>query len=122
MGRCGRRVLDATSNDNHNVLVGEGRGIVFYGSTEKHLVRVVQKAEEQQESMVLEGAEVDPAVEEDEGKDGEGVDSNTATAEAAAGSVKDAFSRKRGFTKKLKKLKREAVTEGGGGSGGSLDT
>jgi superfamily II DNA/RNA helicase len=110
MGRCGRRVLDVSSGNNANV-VGEGRGIVFYGETEKDLVRAVQNAEAQQESMVLEGSEVDPTV-QGEGEDDEDVDSSTATAETV-GSVKNAFSRKRGFTKKLKKLKREAVIEGG---------
>jgi superfamily II DNA/RNA helicase len=77
MGRCGRA-------GNRN-----GRGIVFYGPKEQELVEVVQDAETQQERMVLEG-DVDEIDEE-----------------VPNGSVKSAFSRKRGFTKKRKKLKRE---------------
>ena len=83
MGRCGRAGQKT------------GRGIVFYDEeTEGALAKVVQEAEAQQERMILEGSEVleyDP--------EGEQV---------SAGSVKKAFSRKRGFTKKLKKMRKEA--------------
>lgn len=82
MGRCGRAGQKT------------GRGIVFYDETmEGALVKVVQEAESQQERMVLEGSEV--------------VELDTETEEAVDGSVKKAFSRKRGFTKKLKKLRKE---------------
>lgn len=80
MGRCGRAGQRT------------GRGIIFYGDTEKELVQVVQEAEEQQERMVLQ-----QDVLEQEADDLEEV-----------GKVKKAFSRKRGFTKKRKKLQREA--------------
>ena len=82
MGRCGRAGQKT------------GRGIVFYDKqTEGPLVEVVQEAEAQQERMILEGYEVleiDPEGEE-----------------PPAGSVKKAFSRKRGFTKKVKKMRKE---------------
>ena len=81
MGRCGRA-------GNRN-----GRGIVFYSHKERELVEVVQAAEEQQERMVLEGDVDEVEVNEEE--------------EVPKGSVKSAFSRKRGFTKKRKKLRRE---------------
>ena len=82
MGRCGRAGQKT------------GRGIVFYDEqTEGSLVKVVQDAESQQERMVLEGSEV--------------LEVDPETDEAVAGSVNKAFSRKRGFTKKLKKLRKE---------------
>jgi len=87
MGRCGRA-------GNRN-----GRGIVFYGAKERELVEVVQDAESQQERMMLEG-DVDEIEEEDESEDS-----------VPKGSVKNAFSRKRGFTKKRKKLRRESATD-----------
>lgn len=84
MGRCGRAGQKT------------GRGIVFFNeATEGALVQVVQEAESQQERMVLQGADV---LELDE-EDGQEV--------VPAGSIKKAFSRKRGFTKKIKKLRRE---------------
>ena len=79
MGRCGRA-------GNRN-----GRGIVFYGPKERELVEVVQVAETQQERMILEG-DVDEVDEQ---------------SEVPKGSVNNAFSRKRGFTKKRKKLRKE---------------
>lgn len=78
MGRCGRAGQRT------------GRGIVFYNEQESELVEVVRAAEEQQEKMVLQG-DVDDVDAEDE-----------------AGKVNKAFSRKRGFTKKKKKLRRES--------------
>jgi superfamily II DNA/RNA helicase len=78
MGRCGRAGQRT------------GRGIVFYNEQESELVEVVRAAEEQQEKMVLQG-DVDEVDAEDE-----------------AGKVNKAFSRKRGFTKKKKKLRRES--------------
>ena len=80
MGRCGRAGQRT------------GRGIVFYSDYEAELVQVVRDAEKQQERMILEG-DVDSQDDDDE--------------EGAAGTVEKAFSRKRGFTKKRKKLKRE---------------
>ena len=62
-----------------------GRGIIFYDEKQRELIEVVRQAETQQERMVLEG-DVD--------------DVEDAT-------VKNAFSRKRGFTKKLKKQRKE---------------
>jgi superfamily II DNA/RNA helicase len=79
MGRCGRAGQRT------------GRGIVFYSEQESPLVKVVQMAENEQESMVL---EQDVDFEEDDPE--------------AFGTVQKAFSRKRGFTKKIKKLRREA--------------
>jgi superfamily II DNA/RNA helicase len=86
MGRCGRA--------GHRT----GRGIVFYNEKERELVQVVQGAEEQQEKMTLQGQEV---MEFDD--DGNPI---------KAGTVKKAFSRKRGFTKKRKK-ERRIPAEGG---------
>jgi superfamily II DNA/RNA helicase len=88
MGRCGRAGQRT------------GRGIVFYSSQERELVDVVRDAETQQERMVLE-QDVDDLDEQQLARD-----------EATKpGTVNDAFSRKRGFTKKLKKLRREATNQ-----------
>jgi len=86
MGRCGRAGART------------GRGIVFYGDTEEELVLVVQEAESQQERMQLQ-------------QDVDDIEVPVDGAEEKRGKVKDAFSRKRGFTKKRKKLRRQ---EGGG--------
>jgi len=83
MGRCGRAGQRT------------GRGIVFYGEKERDLVEVVKEAEEQQERMVLQGDVID------------------ISEENQAGTVKNAFSRRRGFTKKRKKLRREVESAGG---------
>lgn len=83
MGRCGRAGQRT------------GRGIVFYNEAEAELVQVVQEAEDQQERMILEG-DVDDQLGDDDGG-------------AESGKVQKAFSRKRGFTKKRKKLKREEI-------------
>jgi superfamily II DNA/RNA helicase len=85
MGRCGR----AGNSD--------GRGIIFYGAQERELVEVVREAEEQQSSMTL-SQDVEEGLDDDD-EDGEPSDK---------GKVKKAFSRKRGFTKKRKKERREA--------------
>lgn len=77
MGRCGRAGQRT------------GRGIVFFGHHERDLVQVIRKAEEQQERMILEGDVIEL---EDQ---------------AEAGKVNNAFSRKRGFKKKIKKRERE---------------
>ena len=87
MGRCGRAGRKT------------GRGIVFYDAQEAELVSVVRDAEEQQEKMQIEGHEVDDRLDVDD-------DDNEAAA-AKKGKVQKAFSRKRGFTKKRKKLRRE---------------
>jgi len=83
MGRCGRA-------GNRN-----GRGVIFYGGVESDLVKVVREAELQQDTMVLKGNDL----EDDQDKSNEEVD---------AGKVRSAFSRKRGFTKKRKKIARKA--------------
>lgn len=67
----------------------DGKGIIFYGPKEKDLVDVVRKAETQQEIMTLKGDVLD----EEEKMD------NTVT---------NAFSRRRGFTRKRKKERRDA--------------
>jgi superfamily II DNA/RNA helicase len=87
MGRCGRAGKQT------------GRGIVFYGEKERELVEVVREAEEQQESMVLEGNVIELDEDEDEADQ--------------AGKVQKAFSRKRGFTKKRKKIRRDEREEAG---------
>ena len=91
MGRCGR-----AGNKS-------GRGIIFYDEYETELIEVVQDAERQQEKMQL-SQDVDDRDEDDDDLDGKG-------------KVKKAFSRKRGFTKKRKKLRREAAGETTGGDG-----
>jgi len=87
MGRCGR----AGNRD--------GRGIVFYGPKERELVEVVREAEEHQSRMTLVQDvedDNDSGLEIDEGKE-------------EMGTVRKAFSRKRGFTKKRKKQRRKAM-------------
>jgi superfamily II DNA/RNA helicase len=91
MGRCGR-----AGNKS-------GRGIIFYDEYEIELIEVVQDAERQQEKMQL-SQDVDDRDDDDDDLDGKG-------------KVKKAFSRKRGFTKKRKKLRREAAGETTGGDG-----
>lgn len=81
MGRCGRAGQRT------------GRGVVFYNDQERELVEVVRAAEEQQETMTLQGNDVLEL--DEEGK------------VIKAGTVKKAFSRKRGFTKKRKKERQE---------------
>lgn len=81
MGRCGR----AGNRD--------GRGIIFYGPKERELVEVVREAEQQQSRMTLK-----QDVEDDKTDDGEG---------EMKGKVQNAFSRKRGFTKKRKKQRKK---------------
>ena len=83
MGRCGR----AGNCD--------GRGIIFYSSNERELVDVIRDAEGQQSAMAL-SQDVEDVYDEDDEKPRD------------KGKVKKAFSRKRGFTKKRKKEKREA--------------
>ena len=82
MGRCGRAGRKT------------GRGIVFYGQQERELVEAVRAAEDQQNKMVLE----QDVLELNVGDDEEG------TVGGGAGKVTKAFSRKRGFRKKRKKL------------------
>lgn len=81
MGRCGR----AGNRD--------GRGIVFYGPQEAELIAVVREAEKEQSRMELK-QDVEEELEDDDNNE-------------EAGKVKKAFSRKRGFTKKRKKERRE---------------
>lgn len=96
MGRCGRAGQRT------------GRGIVFYDETEAELVRVVQEAETQQERMQLEQDVDDIEVPVDAGNDSSDGGGNS----TGGGKVKTAFSRKRGFTKKRKKLKRQGEVMG----------
>lgn len=76
MGRCGR----AGKRD--------GRGVIFYGGVESELIGVVRQAESDQETMVMKGNDIEDSE------------------ESSGGKVKNAFSRKRGFTKKRKKIVR----------------
>mmetsp|Transcript_23457 Transcript_23457/g.36061 ORF Transcript_23457/g.36061 Transcript_23457/m.36061 type:complete len:300 (+) Transcript_23457:248-1147(+) len=78
MGRCGR-----AGKQN-------GRGIIFYGEQEEALVELVKQAEKQQDRMVLKQ------------------DVEELNEENPSGSVKQAFSRKRGLTKKRKKANKAA--------------
>eukprot|EP00571_Detonula_confervacea_P015601 CAMPEP_0172308216 /NCGR_PEP_ID=MMETSP1058-20130122/8884_1 /TAXON_ID=83371 /ORGANISM="Detonula confervacea, Strain CCMP 353" /LENGTH=658 /DNA_ID=CAMNT_0013020583 /DNA_START=83 /DNA_END=2059 /DNA_ORIENTATION=+ len=87
MGRCGR----AGNRD--------GRGIIFFGPRERELVEVVREAEKHQSRMKL---SQDVEDEDDTGLDSDGRD---------AGKVQKAFSRKRGFTKKRKKQRKNALEE-----------
>jgi superfamily II DNA/RNA helicase len=78
--------------------IRNGRGVIFYGASEELLVNVVQDAEEEQSQMQLAGDVEDL---EEDGSEGKKIPSSK-----DAGKVKDAFSRKRGFTKKVKKARR----------------
>lgn len=105
MGRCGRAGA-------------KGRGIVFYSEAESELVEVVREAEERQEQMVLEG-DVDELEQLDDDSTSDltagDVDDRITTARVVvanteavpAGSVQNAFSRRRGFSKKRKKQRRD---------------
>jgi superfamily II DNA/RNA helicase len=103
MGRCGRG-----GNERQY-----GYGYVFYGIKERALVETVKAAELEQEQMILPG---DVATEDwDESSSGNmdytSTDQSGITSDK--GKVTTAFSRKRGFTKKLKKLRRdEQITQG----------
>jgi len=77
MGRCGR----AGNRD--------GKGVILYGGVESELVEVVRKAEQDQDTLVLQGNDIE--------------DEEVST----GGKVQNAFSRKRGFTKKRKKIARK---------------
>ena len=114
MGRCGR-ITNSTDTTTTAAAVGNGRqggrGIVFYGTTEAELVNVVREAEDEQEEGQLSlPSDVQTTMNDDE--DGEDISGDIAQqdetkASAAVGSVNKAFSRKRGFTKKREKLKKE---------------
>jgi len=97
MGRCGR----AGSKT--------GRGIVFYDEKEAELVDVVQDAEIQQETMKLQGQDVDFDI--DDRNNSGYIDNSSDENKKDKGKVQKAFSRKRGFTKKRKKLRREERVE-----------
>jgi len=90
MGRCGR----AGKRD--------GKGVIFYGEVESELVEVVKQAEMEQEKMVLKGNDIEEIQEEEKQVVAKQVNPTT------AGKVENAFSRKRGFTKKRKKLARKS--------------
>lgn len=99
MGRCGRAGQRT------------GRGIVFYNSVEADLVEVLIQAEEQQERMVLEGDVMDSPDDDDDNDDDDNQEVAEGDKKNTRGKVKKAFSRKRGFTKKIKKQRREARSE-----------
>jgi len=109
MGRCGRAGQKT------------GRGIVFYSEQEAELVEVVQEAERQQETMKLQGHDVDFELDVESATDtdstnsggGGGGGGNEKKKKQDQGKVQQAFSRKRGFTKKRKKLRREEQERGG---------
>jgi superfamily II DNA/RNA helicase len=104
MGRCGRAGQKT------------GGGIVYYSEKEIPLVQVVRDAEVQQEKMTLVGdveeVPMDP-IENQEilnaNVESEGSNLNEPSSQRQqqhqVGKVNAAFSRKRGFTKKLKKLR-----------------
>lgn len=109
MGRCGRG-----GNQRHY-----GRGYVFYGMKERALVETVKAAELEQEQMVLPGDVVtkdwdshgDDVVTEDSSNKDPSLSINKEESVgniSTMGKVTTAFSRKRGFTKKLKKLRRSS--------------
>jgi superfamily II DNA/RNA helicase len=116
MGRCGR-------GGNQRQY---GRGYVFYGIKERALVETVQAAELEQEQMVLPGDVVTndwDSQNEDviindttTTTDSSSVSANqqkTIESTSTMGKVTTAFSRKRGFTKKLKKLRRGSGIDDG---------
>lgn len=107
MGRCGRG-----GNQRRY-----GRGYVFYGVKERVLVETVRAAELEQERMVLPGDVVTP----DWDSNNDDINPDDVTNEDSSfseergeatgnistlGKVTTAFSRRRGFNKKLKKLRR----------------
>lgn len=71
----------------------DGRGIVFYSPGETELVEVVKAAENQRGNVVLGGGDVEEI-------------------DLDGGKVDSAFSRKRGFTKKRKKERRDRRLDG----------
>ncbi|GAX11481.1 hypothetical protein FisN_22Lh166 [Fistulifera solaris] len=90
MGRCGRR--------NHSK---KGRGIIFYSEKEEPLVNVVRQAEEQQEKMILQQDVMEELTDYSDAEE-----NVTQPLSSDLAKVQQAFSRKRGFTKKRKKLRR----------------
>lgn len=97
MGRCGR----AGQRD--------GRGIVFYNQKEAPLVKVVREAEKEQVGggLTLEGSQVDESIFDGE----DGVEDGETIKTREKGAINKAFSRKRGFTNKLKKLRKKEQEE-----------
>jgi superfamily II DNA/RNA helicase len=101
MGRCGRASTQT------------GRGVVYYGAQESDLVRVLMDAESQQEqsSLQLAGEVKDESAWSDDYEgDIEAIESASTVAgedegRVDDGTIRNAFSRKRGFTKKRKKLR-----------------
>jgi superfamily II DNA/RNA helicase len=101
MGRCGRSSTRA------------GRGIVFYGAQESELVRVLREAEQRQEqsSLRLSGDVSDERLwkeDEDEADEDPAMANKPIHEKDERGTVRKAFSRKRGFTKKRKKFSRSS--------------
>lgn len=95
MGRCGRASARGSDGDGDGDTAPTARGIIFYNEKEKELVKVVQDAEnyDGKEPKLELKQDVDDIEEKQNGGGG------TKT-------VKNAFSRKRGFSKKRKKASR----------------
>ena len=102
MGRCGRG-----GNQRRY-----GRGYVFYGIKERALVETVRAAEQEQERMVLPG---DVVTQDWDGNPDDVTNQDSSLSEergeatgsiSTMGKVTTAFSRRRGFNKKLRKLRR----------------
>jgi superfamily II DNA/RNA helicase len=108
MGRCGRPGSASSAGSSAS---RAGRGVVFYGARESELVGVLRDAEQRQERSSLrlagdvsdEGSWRTDEEEDDGGDDGEHEGDER-------GTVRKAFSRKRGFTKKRKKASRSSET------------
>jgi superfamily II DNA/RNA helicase len=109
MGRCGRPG-SASSSAAGSSASRAGRGVVFYGARESELVGALREAEQRQErsSLRLSGDVSDEGswrTDGDEDDDGDGEHEGD-----ERGTVRKAFSRKRGFTKKRKKASRSSET------------
>ena len=107
MGRCGRAGQRV------------GRGIVYFSSKEKPLVDVVRQAEQEQvregesaTGLTLQGPDVVETPQMEDSAEQNNDDDNDSKMESIrqreAGTVNQAFSRKRGFTKKRKKYRKLA--------------
>merc|ERR1711982_231874 len=90
MGRCGRISSSTSTNSS-------GRGIIFYNDNEIDLVNIIKNAELNQEKYILEKNVSDEFFLNDV------VDSDSNTNTDDSGKVTKAFSRRRGFRKKIKK-------------------
>ena len=68
-----------------------GEGIVFYGKDERELVEVIRNAEKQSDHRM----DIEMDVQDDDDDDNDNL--------GDVGTINEAFSRKRGFRKKLRK-------------------